>query len=368
MIFLVTFLWYTWYWQTYGSFFGDRFSDHKIHFETAAGLEKGQVPPHFLFHVTVFLISEILFISLSTSYSLVIASTHTAVFWLAALLFPMKGSIGARIEAALSLLIVYPLLIFYFLNLDDYISHGYTPPANIKHNPTILFARPFAILLFYYSCRTFLNRMRLPNTAECLMISATIIFGALAKPNCLLIFFPLTPIILFMLWLKEGRRSEILCNTLLWTIPALLVLIFQFSIEYAGNSSQGIIWSPFAVIREFNTLTMYFAKLFLSAFFPLYVFILAMSYKKVSKEFLFSLIVFLTSLIPFLFLAESGRKLHDGNWGWGGQLGLLIFFLASFQSYLSLRHEGVLKRSHHFALRTILLGHIASYGFYFAFA
>jgi hypothetical protein len=62
------------------------------------------------------------------------------------------------------------------------------------------------------------------------------------------------------------------------------------------------------------------------------------------------------------FLAETGTRFYDGNFGWSGEITLVVLFTLSTLFYLEMPHD---RRVPNIVLRFIWAGHVVSGAIYY---
>jgi hypothetical protein len=121
---------------------------------------------------------------------------------------------------------------------------------NVWHNPTTIFAAPFALLVFH---QAFLYR-ETPGLQMAFSVGVSTAMCALAKPNYLLAFLPAFALV----WLLDLRRSTLNCEisigkAALHALAALglpiATLVGQFIYTY--GSGTRVLFAPFAVWSVF---------------------------------------------------------------------------------------------------------------------
>jgi hypothetical protein len=224
---------------------------------------------------------------------------------------------------------------------------------------------PFAILLFF-SALSWLRTLSLPSWLWVVVFS---LLSVLTKPNYVLAFMPTLGIaVLIRLGLNRGRE---LGRTLLFSAGLGILVIFVLGLQYAETymSSTGTtsapqesahtIIAPFAVWRLYSPNIP--ASLLLSIAFPLSVVILYFRECKSNPTVLMAWGVFAIAVLQYVFLAESGETLADGNWGWGSNIAVYILFLVSAMVFLPQ------PRSWRYYFVAMFFGlHLASGIYYFA--
>lgn len=303
-------------------------NDYKDHIQFARQLNNGQpMPAHIAAHpawqYSLVFMTRLFNISLENSAVIVQTGFDLALVtilfaWLKNALPQMKPfwvgaiSLGCAIAAPLMILAVGDHLLYLgYIGISSY------------HNPTIIMLRPAAVLIFIYSIglvegKRFSGR-HIPVSAFLVVVSA------LAKPNLLVCLLPALGILLLVRMIKhEGLDWRF--TVLGIFLPAVCVLAWQFLATYAGGET-GFEFAPLAVMQGYSGALL--AKLLLSIWFPLLVII---SYWKTvwqDKSMLLAVLTFFFGAAYTYLLSEGSARFQDGNWGWSGEIALLLLFVVS---------------------------------------
>jgi hypothetical protein len=148
-------------------------------------------------------------------------------------------------------------------------------------------------------------------------------------------------------------------------IPSLVILGMQWWLAYfsPGGNQSGIIISPLGVESAFSG--NLFPKFLLSVFFPVSILIFDFRKFKDNPGLLLALIGFLVSSFQVYLLAENGNRFYDGNFRWGAQVMLFIWFVISAKELLIRVFDGNKSNGGKIVLSTIYLSHIAAGIFYY---
>lgn len=320
-------------------------SDYKAHLYVASKLaEGGPLPtPHILFHALTAAISRLLTLNILTSGLMVLTvcvaltalvlyrgwtCDFTLPFWLNVLMVPL-------------LLIVGPLTALYWL--DGHLYFGYLG-ANVFHNPTILVLKPFALAIFWLAA-CFWRRADEPRSPWLWWALPTLlILSALAKPSFLIIFLP--GLTLFLLWRWQTDKFVDWPLYLFGVVvPSLLVLGWQFSVTYSAEQlpgftagKSGVVLAPFTLMKSWSDWLL--PKFFLSLAFPLAVTVTMWRSACRNPQLLLAWSIFAVGAFQAYFLMESGPRAVHGNFVWGGQIGLLLLFVASATHLFTAQQDG----------------------------
>lgn len=203
---------------------------------------------------------------------------------------------------------------------------NWTP--NPWHNPTYIFSRVFAILLFVYSLRIIEKQQF--SFSNLIKISFLGILTMWAKPSFLLSFIPAIGLLTFIQFTLKKIALRDLVKLFIAFVPSLLVLFFINKSVYTSelqNSNQvvvnaGIVWGEFSkdIFRSF----------LLGMMFPLYVVIIRL--RQLTSIMLIALINWIFAFLIFYFLAESGNRMEHANFAWTYMFGMFFMFFASIET------------------------------------
>jgi hypothetical protein len=148
-------------------------------------------------------------------------------------------------------------------------------------------------------------------------------------------------------------------------IPSILILGVQWWLAYfsPGGNQTGFIFSPLGVESAFSGNLL--PKFLLSVFFPGSILILDFRKFKDNPGLLLALIGFTLSAFQVYLLAENGNRFYDGNFRWGAQVMLFIWFVISAQEFLKRIFDGNKSTWGKIILSSIYLSHFAAGIFYY---
>lgn len=188
---------------------------------------------------------------------------------------------------------------------------------NVWHNATFILAMPFALVV----CDCFLNRRRTGLGTLCLLASLCI------KPSFAVAFLP--TIVLM------ARPLGVPLKTILaYALPACLLLAGQYVYQ---NTTAGSFDNAFSLDTVIRPLAVWGSRtdnvvrsLLVSIAFPLVIVLVRGEQLVMKKKILFSWILFIVALAPYVLLAENNARFAHGNFGWGAKAALFILFLHSY--------------------------------------
>lgn len=312
--------------------------DHKAHLHFAqAGLQGHGYPPHFLYHITLNLLSGF-------------SGNETALAWAALILLMfallLKLLLTVRFiqyyqsKSAQTLnhsMAIVTVFIFFFISplvnwwQFPYIYRGQFSPT-VWHNPTTILLIPMALGIFY--C---LRPDDVPRQRKLVLAAILLALSVLLKPNFAL---ALIPAMFLAFLLRYFTRRELIITTL----PSVCILGWQFLRTYTQTSSavssvytNHVIFSPMTVFTYFSKIPV--GSCLVSFAFPLCFYFCYKSKVKFKKTYAMTWLILLTALAEFILLAESdGSKiLYTGNFLWGTVPATYLLFLVSFTELLHIK-------------------------------
>mgnify|MGYP001240476092 CR=1 FL=1 len=302
------------------------------------GSTDGVFPSYPFYHILLFILSGGSKDMMYLSYLSVLVLTFFTTLKVMFSYYIINKEIQMKWKSVIiSLILIFTMPICNWWSNNIYL--GQLTP-NVWHNPTTIVAMPLAIILFFYTCKK-LHTLDLKNY---FIISGLVVINLLCKPNYLLAYLPVFIIFLVCKFIKN-KDFKVLKGIVIISFSSIAVLICQFLFTYGGNNvSGGIVFAPLAVWGHYSPNVL--ASLFLSIAFPLVYAIIYFSKVRVNKSIIFSWAIFIVSLLQFTFLAESGVRGLDGNFGWGCFISLYILFLTTaidfFKQKISPRYLVVL--------------------------
>jgi hypothetical protein len=215
---------------------------------------------------------------------------------------------------------------------------------NVWHNPTTIFAAPFAVLVFH---QAFLFRQA-PGLQMAFSVGASAALCALAKPNYLLAFLPAFGLV----WLAElttslrnGQTSfgRVVLYTVAAFAPPVGTLVGQFIYTY--GSGTRLVFAPFALwsvfadpppadvlyhIRPSVLLVRIPASVLLGLAFPCAVAICYRRQVRSDWRTLLAWLVMAVAIVGYAALAEMpANRFLSGNFFWGVVPACYILFQES---------------------------------------
>jgi hypothetical protein len=314
-------------------------TDFRSHIDYAVLLKNGytEAPEfmraHFGWQLLLILINYITGLSFETAS--VIAALFCEVItafvlfqWFLPVLVEKDSAPLKKVMIVLGLMIASPISVFWILDGQMYLGYiGITT----YHNPSIILLKPLAILQFIYAYSMFTNRkFHWWQTGVAFVVPLITTF---VKPSFAICILPALGIMtLYYLAQKKPVDFRGLLVGLL--IPMVGMLVWQFIITYISHESPGIAFMPFGVMEVFSKYLL--PKLVASILFPLSVTILYFKRASLDVRMILSWLVFLFGALFTYFFAETGRRFYDDNFGWSGEIALVILFITSTLFYLEI--------------------------------
>jgi hypothetical protein len=276
----------------------------------------------------------------------------TIYIWLGSAL-KRRWDTGRAILAG-TLTLVAPVMLLVFR--DKLFYFGYIALANY-HNPTIILLRPFALISFLLGVRAFTG---INNSWKLIHVSGIlIVISAFIKPNYLLCILPAL-FILTVWWKVQHKVVDYRYLVFGFLLPSILVLGVQWWIAYRSPDSDAshIIFSLAGVESAYSRYLL--PKFLLSILFPLSVLVCKYKKYKDNPDLLLGLIGFIVGAFQVYFLAESGNRFYDGNFRWGAQVMLFLWFVVSTKELLYRLFDGNKFHLKKVVLSGIYLSHLAA--------
>jgi hypothetical protein len=327
-------------------------SDHLDHLRYAHELvEKGKFQPHPLYHCLVVLFS---FgnptLTMGGIAVVVLALALAARAYLTALLMtdanapPLPIVLGLCLCLALAMPLPnwwqFPAELFpdnyarYFKELPSPVLwkipvtyRGQVSP-NVWHNPTAIFAMPFALWLFLLA----IQALRDPRTFTMGAMGFVMALNLLAKPNYVLSFAPCLAVAALAVWYQSIRTGRLTLpaavgQACLAFAPAIAILSFQFRNAFgAGITGESkVVLDPLTSWSKFSHNIP--ASILLGIVFPAAVAALYPRRVIVEPKLLLAWAVLAVALAEFALLAEVGDRSTHGNFHWGAVLADQVLFV-----------------------------------------
>ncbi len=307
-------------------------SDYREYIRFAMETAEGKrLDPHFLYPLLVIIVQFIPGVDYLLSAMLVV----TAFFSVSGILiyFYIRPSMGPVNSAkhsilslicSISLLVVTPIFIFTLFNNNLY--RGYIG-ISIYHNPTSLLLKPFAILVFLFTMKVFLEKSTQGKTVT---LAILIILSTLAKPSYTIVLFPAIGLVVIYRIIK---KRFVQWKPLIFGIgiPSVVVLGWQYFFFFGQDIRSKILFSPLESIKAWESNnSLILLKFIFSIAFPLCVYVFDLKNAKRNFGLNLSWLIFFIGSFYLYFLIQIGpEQTRAGNFLWSAQLGLFILFLVS---------------------------------------
>ena len=110
-------------------------------------------------------------------------------------------------------------------------------------------------------------------------------------------------------------------------LPSAVITLWQMILSYSGSMEGQVIFFPFGLMRNFSDYLP--EKFILSILFPLLLTILNFNDVRRDPKMILAWFGFFLGAFYTYFLAESGFRFQDGNFGWSGEISNFILFMVS---------------------------------------
>lgn len=241
------------------------------------------------------------------------------------------AELKSLILALISLLVAHiPILLF----VDRDIYFGYIG-INVYHNATSNFLKPFALISFIYSLKTFGDTI--PTVKDTVITAILIVLGTLVKPNFIICLLPALAIFLFLRW----KQKQVIHWRFVLTgifVPSVLTLAWQFFYNYYTDDGSRIIFYPLGVKAYYSDELI--LKFISSILFPLLVTRFYIRNAIADSKITLAWFSFFFGAFYAYFLAEnSGGAFTHGNFDWSAEITLFILFIMSLLFFLERKLE-----------------------------
>ncbi len=222
---------------------------------------------------------------------------------------------------ALVIVLVAPVFIFSLPRM--YLGYA---AGNRFDNPTYIMAKPFVILTFFALVQ---NLFRKWHWSSALWMTAFVLCATLAKPNFTITVLPALAITLLVFYLK--RRKEVNWFYVIFALglPALIVLIGQFTINFMGDRGDRMVIAPFEAITSLTgSVPNAFLYLLMSILFPLAIVIFYWRSAKDDLAMQLAVVNFIVAL-GYGFLLGEEINMPSANFWNSVQFGSFVLFMAA---------------------------------------
>lgn len=268
--------------------------------------------------------------SIETASAMVAALTNMFLFFIIIFYFKEKTDWNGylRSASAVMLLLIQPL----WIGMGYAVTMGHFSP-NEWRNPTTLVARPFGMIAFICLAKL-LEEPEKGKKKKFLIYIIASSLSVLAKPSFLQMFIPGIGIyMIFELIMSKNKKKELLIEyskIAVASIPAVLIIFFQFFCNFGDNNHLGISW-----LEYWSTHTHSMTLSMLMAFaFPIYFLI-------IDHKRLFSLIEVRLAIamqtvawMEGALLIETGSRRLHGNFVWANSLAMFLLFAVLMKEFL----------------------------------
>jgi hypothetical protein len=224
--------------------------------------------------------------------------------------------------------------LFLLVGIDHKFYFGYSGFA-LYHNPTLILLRPLAVLMWLFILKYSFSKI---NTGMGIFLGIiVVILSTLAKPSYIICILP--AIGLVVLWRKIRGQSINWWFILFGLfVPAIIVLLWQYTLAFMGSRDASVILAPFKVISWMSH--KFVIKYLLSIIFPLSVSLIYLKRVIHDRAMVIAWVIFGIGSFYGYFLAEGGSSIYSGNFLWSTQITLFILFFQSIIFFLSHKSIG----------------------------
>ena len=249
--------------------------------------------------------------------------------WFWPVLMNNKTSIWKSLTIILGVGLAAPISLLW--PLDHHMYLGYIG-ITTYHSPTVILLKPFALLQFILAYKCFDNLVPLKNN-QILAAGIVSLIAAYIKPSLAICILPALGV--FAAYRVIQKRYVNFWGLVFgFAVPSVLLLIWQFLVTYYANEAGGVMFLPLGIMSTYsNNLIL---KLILSILFPLLVLIVYFKQAKIDDRLILGWLLLGFGLFFTYFFAESGPRIMDGNFGWGGEIALSLLFVISTLFYLEM--------------------------------
>ena len=278
------------------------------------------------------------------SYAFFSMLSAAAVYFISGMFFKSLSVFNEKLQCAVTLLItMFGPIVFPGNGVPYYLGQG---SFNAWHSPTnnaVKFAALLSFFAFSYlhgnnGADFVIAKKKINLKGQLIFLSAITFISLLCKPSFCQVFLPAVAIIILCDLVNKRITFKNAFLEVLAFVPAGLFLLWQFLkvffISAAPDAGGGIMFQPFLVWSEYSGNIV--VSILRAAAFPLFVFFFCYAGNKNKKPCLkYALIFYAVSVAEYALLAESGERMSDGNFQWGMNLAIGIFFLSALFEFIS---------------------------------
>ena len=291
--------------------------------------EQGYYIAHPLWHITSYLLSTILFISVE--YGVIITSSLYVLLWYTIVYLFITQKLddlyNTNILVFISLVVVLigPLSIPWYYKV---IFHGQGSP-NIWHNVTLWSVKPFALLSIWFT----VEGIDTKNRKLLLWAGIFTIISIFAKPSFIIIFLP--ALLIYAIAMKLYKDYYFISYFLTISSLSIAVLIYQYS--HTFNQDEGKIIIDFLGVWSLSSLNIPIS-IFLALAFPL-IFVLMRLEILNERYIMISWIMIFISIIYYTLFAQTGRFYSHANFSWSYMIAMSLLYLFSIVRFFTIYYD-----------------------------
>jgi hypothetical protein len=279
----------------------------------------GEKLPEISLGILVFVLSVSMFASI------LLVRTLLSIF------YPQEAPLKRDIFSILLFLI--SMIVFDFRVYVPHYLGNWSP--NPIHNPTYIFARPFAILLFFTVCSLISKLLKQAPTNEYLIyVPLLSILTMWAKPSFMLSFLPAVLLYLFILILKKKITFRRAFKNSLLLLVGLIPLYFINSKIYNSSLTDDKVVISYAESWYHHSKSIGIS-IILAGAFPIYIYVLSLYKQLKNKNQIFQHrhvlagLNYVFGIFVYLFLFEEGSRSYHANFSWTYMFSLFFLFFSS---------------------------------------
>lgn len=205
---------------------------------------------------------------------------------------------------------------------------GYISP-NRYDSPTYILFKPFVILMFWGIIDNLFEKW---DWKKSILMCLAVVCATLSKPNFTLTIIPAVGLLL-LFYLKKLKKVNWLYLIFAIGVPAFVVLLGQFVINYTGDRGDRLVLDPFrSILHYVPNLYVEAAFILLSILFPLMVTIMNWKDVKGRVDFRLAWINFAIALVIGLVLTEEINATNNNSWN-SPMIAVFLLFLVTIIYY-----------------------------------
>ena len=225
----------------------------------------------------------------------------------------------------LVIMLVGPIFLFTY---PQRMFVGYISP-NRYDSPTYILFKPFVLLMFWGILENLFEKW---DSKKSILMCLAVVCATLAKPNFTLTIIPAVGFLL-LFYLKKLKKVNWLYLIFAAGLPAFIVLLGQFVINYTGDRGDRLVLDPFrSILHYVPNLYVEAAFILLSIMFPLIITIMNWKDTKNRLDFRLAWINFAIAMVIGLVLTEEINATNNNSWN-SPMIAVFLLFLVTIIYY-----------------------------------